>query len=282
MKVDRDSGLNIFPHKALGLLSLSCLALGFSCSTEPSGNPPAQLTAAGPGIFVRFKQSKIFIDKFEEPFGVPAEIGSTLSNETLRSDSPQVVTVEKSGQLKAHMNGQARIRSTFDDGSFIAEVAVTKTLWISPGEVELVSAQSVPVRLTGDGGLPINPEAVVWTMSDPSLVRVEQGRIVAGSHSGRGHLIATYGGVRAESIVNVRPTTPAPLAFRSAPNLLRQGEVVRFELSDRVDAKWSISRPRVLASLAPGLFQGKSKGRSEVCASTSFAQRICTLVEVTK
>jgi len=282
MKAGQDPASRSLSCKAVRFLSPFCLLLGVGCTAEPDGTAPSQPTVSGAGIFVRFKQPKVFIDKLEEPFGVPAEIGSTLSSETLLSDSPQVVTVERNGELRAHMNGRARIHSALDDASFVAEVGVTKTLWISPAEVELVSGKSVPVRLTGEGGLQLDPEAVVWATSDPSLVRVERGRITAGNHAGRGHLVATYSGVRAEALITVRSSAPASLAFRSAPSLLRQGEVVRLELSDRVDAKWTTSRPKVLASLAPGLFQGKSRGRCEVCASTPFAQRICTMVEVTK
>lgn len=281
MRIERCAGSRGRKRSETELVSLICLVLAAACSADNDAVQGRQQPTPATR-FVRFTQPRVFIDKLEEPVLVPAETGSSLSSDTLLSESPQVVSIERGGQLKAHMNGEARIHSTLDGRSFIAEVRATRTLWISPGEVELLPAQSVPVRLTGDAGLLIDPEAVVWMTSDPSLVRVERGRIVGGSHSGRGHLVATYGGARAEALVTVRAPERNSLAFRSAPKLLRQGEVVRFELSERVDAKWTLSRPKVLASLAPGLFQGKSRGRTEVCASTPSAQRICTVVEVTK
>ncbi len=234
--------------------------------------------------FVVFRQPELVIDQIEVPVPAPVTVGSRPSPATMSSDAPDVVSVGQDGRLVAHRSGRATIRALGAGSSTLA----VQVLAASAGVVE-PPALTIPPGAEGSlkflvagGGEEAPPAAVKWFTSDPEVALIERGRVRAGRKPGVTRVTAIYGGARAGATVTVAAAPAPEFAVRPDRARLRRGEIVAFEAISRVgpvQARWSVRDPGVVAQVGDNAFQGRSPGRTAVCAEAPPRSR-CVPVEV--
>jgi hypothetical protein len=215
---------------------------------------------------------------------MPVAVGSIASPATIESDAPEIVSVNDTGHFVAHRNGNAFVHARGNrSNGFTVEVRSITGLWVTPGVAELKTGEALPLKIIANDGSLVNPEAMSWATSDPSVAMVDRGRVEAGKHSGRARLVATYGGVTARVLVTVSDRSSKSLSFRVAPGKLPVGSIKRYELSEPPPpgATWSTKNARVLVSLGDGFFWARALGDSSACVEFG-TNHACTRVEVTK
>ena len=262
------------------MISLLCISCG---DTSRNASQPEMPRSERQG-FLAFTAKHLYIDKLETPVAAPVAVGSNSSPATIESDAPDIVTVDRRGYLVAHRNGNAFVHARGDSSrGFTVEVRSINGLWVTPGVAELKVGEAIPVKIAANDGSLINPEAVTWATSNPSVAMVDRGRIEAGKHAGRARLAATYSGLTAQVLVTVSaPGSNAP-SFRTAPRRLPVGSIQRYELTEPPPpgATWSTKNSRILASLGNGFFWAKAIGESSACVEFG-TNHACTRVEVVR
>jgi hypothetical protein len=234
--------------------------------------------------FVVFSQRSFVIDRLGAPVRPPVSVGSAPSIDTIRSDDPSIVQVDRSGALLGIGNGATRVRTLQGEGSSL-EVEVRAAI----GGIEVV-----PQRLEVDPGMTarfevvdaatrqrLPAEAASWVSAAPERASVRGGQVVGGSTPGATAVTVQYGGADAKAEVVVR--SPRGRRSLSPPKaLLRVGDVRNFQVFNGgglATSSWQSRNAKVVASLGSGLFQARRAGRTQVCAR-SLAQQVCSDVEV--
>jgi hypothetical protein len=270
-------------------LAVLALGLALSCGREPPGveRQASQPPPPAPSLdkpFVVFSRPSIVIDRLEVPVPSPVTVGSQPSPETLTSDAPGIVSVDPSGSLVAHRNGEATVRASRGAGAALAvEVRAVSVLAIQPAEMLLRPAEEKRLKLfSGGGGEEVPSGAAVWSTDDPRVAVVIGGIVTAGDRPGTATITASYGGQASRAIVIVARDSGPAFAIRPESPRLRVGDVVTFDaLSSQgpVRPRWDARPPRILAQSGPSTFSAKAAGKSVVCA-TAGGRSVCTTVAV--
>lgn len=266
------------------LAQFACALFLVSCERPPPNEDRSQLPDTTRESFLVFTAKRLYVDKLEDPIPMPIAVGSIASPTTVESDAAEIVSVNDKGYLIAHRNGNAFVHARGNGSNgFTVEVRSITGLWVTPGVAELKAGEALPLKIIANDGSLVNPEAMTWATSDPSVATVDRGRIEAGKHFGRARLVATYGGVTAQVLVTVSDRTSNSPSFRVAPGKLPVGSIRRYELSEPPPpgATWSTRNAQVLVSLGDGFFWARALGNSSACVEFG-TNHACTRVEVTK
>src|SRR5438128_12309317 len=97
-------------NRSLAGAAFAYLAFLTSCSATEHPQTPAP-----PSRFVAFRQQSIVIGRLEEPVRPPYAVGSSPSQDLVRSSDPAIVIVDPAGNLIAHRNGEATIQAAGGD-----------------------------------------------------------------------------------------------------------------------------------------------------------------------
>lgn len=192
------------------LLAAALLVVA-ACGREPARQAPQ---AAPPGSaaaapFAVFSRSSMVIDRLGVQVAAPVTVGSRPSDTTMSSDAPQIVTVDPSGNLVAHQDGVATIRSA--GGALEVVVRTARSIALVPRRLALRPGETGRLRaVEGDGPQEIAAGAVEWATSDPRIATLFGGEVMAGRRSGSARITARYGGRQAEALITVGEVRKGP------------------------------------------------------------------------
>ena len=261
------------------LVALSLLAACDSRTRQDSTPTPEP----APDRFVVFSQPALVIDRLGVPVSPPVTVGSTPAPDTLASDSPDVVSVETSGALVAHRNGDATVRAQRGGETLRVEVRAASQVTLVPAEIDLRPGDEVQLALVPAGGAePVAADAVQWYTDAPSVAMVRAGRVEAGTEPGVATITAVYGSLSTKARVTVSVSRGPAIAVEPARPVLRVGGAVTFSAragAGPVDVRWSVKPGTVLKQSGQATFVARAPGSAEVCASSRLRSS-CTRVTV--
>ena len=277
-------------------IALVALLFFLSACSDPSPGAPSRpgdarrLNAPLPGEsavdrpHVVFSERSFVITKLGTPTRPPVSGASTPSSATLASDDPSIVLVDPSGQLVAVRNGRARVRALNGEGSVLqVEVKAAAAVRIDPPRLSVRPGESSRLRIVNEETGELLPAAAAsWVSDSPTLVSVREGIVRAGQRPTTVRVMVRYGDAVATGVVAVRSELGEHLAIDPPQGRLRVGEVRLFRAhaaGGGVGAEWASGDASVVAAIGQGLFQARSAGRTNVCASAN-AERVCSSVEV--
>jgi regulator of extracellular matrix RemA (YlzA/DUF370 family) len=269
--------------RALAIIAFAVAgALGCGPPGEDSGPAPASGSGVTAKPFVVFINDTLVVDRLGAPTPVPAAIGSTLSPETIESDTPDVVFVTPDGQLVGVRDGRATIRTIAGPaGSLAVLVRAAEALAIRPATLQLKPGQSAVFTLVDASGEAIPAAAATWATAAPEVAIVVEGQAEA-RQRGNAVVTATYGGRSAVARVVVASEAARVVAVRPESVRLRVGQPMTFQaLSARgpVEARWSLSSSQVLDKAGDSTYVAVRPGRCRLCAESGGAT-VCTGVTV--
>src|SRR5689334_10206052 len=102
-----------------------------ACVDPPEDHSGAEHAASPPGFAV-FREPMLTITALEEPVAAPVTVGSTASPETIKSDAPDIVSIDPSGALVAHRDGRATLHGTGSHAPLLVEVEAPGRVAITP------------------------------------------------------------------------------------------------------------------------------------------------------
>lgn len=205
-----------------------CVATAACETREPSvpATTGGGVETPAPDRFVVFARDRLTISRLGVPVPPPVTVGSSPSAEHLASDNPDVVMVTDSGELVARRNGTARVLNLAKPGdALVVDVADSALVKLDPEALILEPGQSGTLRLRSDDSSEISAAAAEWASDAPTLARVVEGRVEAGSRPGAAWISATYGDATVRARVFVRPRPPTPRdsdPLRQAANTSRK------------------------------------------------------------
>jgi len=171
---------------AVGLVTGAVVLVVVGCD-RPQSNPTEQAVASAEssqGIrrFVAFRESELTIASLETSIAPPVAVGSTLAGDLLSSSDPSVVSVDVSGNLIAHKNGVALVR-TNAGATLQVIVNVITALRVVPDHLELVPGGKAAVRIIGEGR-ELAMASYRWETTNPNIAMASDSTVYAGYTSG--------------------------------------------------------------------------------------------------
>ncbi len=183
------------------------LALAGGSCDRPQPNPAERAVASAESSqsvrrFVAFRESTFSVVSLEAPITPPIAVGSTLAADLLWSSDPSVVTIDAAGNLIAHKNGTALVRTSTGATLEVIVNAVT-VLQIVPNNLDLFPGSTTTVRVIGDGReLPIT--SYQWRTTSPSTAMASGATVYAGFTPGSATLTVRSGNATSTLTVAVR------------------------------------------------------------------------------
>ncbi len=163
-------------------------------STSTSTSTPAP-TVSCTAITLPSEQVNILLDAQSKVFRLTPAVmpANTTDKITYESSNPAVATVDANGLVTAIADGQAVITVTC--GSFSTQCAVVCQL-TPPEEPLKLNREDIMLdgygdnwNLAGLGYTGPDPKEVTWSSADPTIVSVENGKVVALANSAEGVVI---------------------------------------------------------------------------------------------
>jgi hypothetical protein len=231
--------------------------------------------------FVRFSVSEMFIRSFDA-VPIPTVTGSSPSPWTLVSDAADVASISSDGDLLPHKNGRLTVR-TRDGYSLEVEVHVAARMVLSESQLQMPTQETRPIGVTDDLGLPIDPRALSWTSSNPSIATIQDGKVASGMRAGLVKIELRYGRAAQALAVTVTPAKGALGLFeRPRQNAFALGSVREVGSGAQGAAEqWTTSNPEVLKHLGHGFFWARAVGTAKLC-NKGHPSPTCMNAEVTK
>lgn len=214
--------------------------------------------------------------------GAPVEWSST---------NTKTVTVDAAGNVTAVASGVATVIAKSGDdvsGQSIVTVLIASRLVIEPDRVLLRSADEtldLTLKVLDEKGQLMPGGEVVWTSSDPAVVKVENGMLTAIT-DGRATVTATSAGLSASVDVTVRGPEPTTVRIDPSPVVLKSGASEQLVTAVTDDLGLAMENPKVAwssldSSVATvsesGLVTGVRRGDTSV---TATAGKVTAEVEV--
>jgi hypothetical protein len=205
-------------------------------------------------------------------------VGSTVSAELLTSSDPSIVSIDRAGNLVAHRNGSAIVRSQ-SGSSLTVTVDAVASLRLVPEHLELRGGEHAAVHAWAEDH-EVAPRALHWETTNPNIAVVAAATVYAGYTPGDVTLTARSGSATATLKIRVRPASFS-LRLRPFGSSLKRGEISRVavEAPAGLPIKWSSSNPAVLESLKDGAYYARSRGTADACAAGG-GQTSCARIRV--
>jgi hypothetical protein len=251
-------------------VTVGAMALAGACnSSPPSGSDVGGVEARAPPAsqrFVAFRQPAFTMEALETAIAPPVAIGSTVAGDLLASSDSTVVSIDGAGNLVAHRNGTAVVRSR-SGSTLIVTVDAVASIRIVPDHLELAAGEQAVVHARTDEH-EIAAEALHWETTSPNTAVASGTTVHAGHTAGEATLTARSGLATAALRVTVRPAVFS-IRARASASVLKRGEIVHVaaEVPAGVAVSWSSSNSRVLELLRDGTYHAGSRGIAEACAA---------------
>src|SRR5690606_31196829 len=150
---------------------------------------------------------------------------------TWNSLEPLIATVDNTGKVTAHAEGQTTIVATTTNG-LVAECIIHVDLLIIPVDEVIVSEESLSLFSNETGSLTatVLPEdasnkTIVWSSEDVGIATVSQSGVITPSGIGTTRIIATASNGKADTcFVNITPTPLTGISLTQTSISLNQGQ----------------------------------------------------------
>ncbi len=261
-----------------GVLAVLAVA---ACDRASSSRAPEETEHDPRAEFVVFTQPELAISRWLEPIALPVTAGSKPSPATIRSDAPEIVSIEPNGRLVAHADGMTIVRASGTGSTLRVRVAQTSSIrLVLPRRMS--EGESVLARPFAEDGTELLGSSVRWSVTASEVAIVTGWGLVTARSPGRTELIGLYGGHEGRVILEVEPRATPDFTVRPANPHISIGSLVSLQAissAGPLEATWTSSAPRIAALLGGSIVRGVQPGKAVVCARAS-SRRSCTTVEV--